>query len=143
MKTRKTDFIILCIGLILIVIGLCLIKISENPEDILRVLPFIFIGLGCGLFGRGMGNIVSKKALKGSPEIAHQLEIEQNDERNIAIANNAKAKAFDMMTFVFGALMVCFALMQIELAATLLLVFTYLLVEGYAIYCRFKIEKIM
>ena len=31
--------------------------------------------------------------------------------------------------------------MQIDLAATLLLVFAYLFVEGYAVYCRFKIEK--
>ena len=47
-------------------------------------------------------------------------------EQNIMIASRAKARAFDMMTFVFGALMVCFALMQIDLAAILLLVFVYL-----------------
>lgn len=40
-----------------------------------------------------------------------------------------------------GTLMVCFALMQIDLAVTLLLVFAYLFMEGYAVYCRFKIEK--
>ena len=62
------------------------------------------------------GNIISRQALKGSPEIARQIEIEQKDERNIAIGNQAKAKGFDMMTFAFGALMICFALMEIELA---------------------------
>lgn len=138
---RKTDIWILCIGLILLAAGLYLIRMDSDPEGILRVLPFVFIGFGCGLFGHGMGNIVSQRALKENPELVRQLEIEQNDERNIMIANGAKARAFDMMTFVFGALMVCFALMQIDLAATLLLVFAYLFVEGYAIYCRFKIEK--
>ena len=90
-----------------------------------------------GCSGRGK----LQRALKRNPEIVCQLEIEQKDERNIMIANGAKARAFDMMTFVFGALMVCFALMQIDLAATLLLVAAYLFVEGYAIYCRSKIEK--
>ena len=44
-------------------------------------------------------------------------------------------------TFVYGALMLCFALMQIDFAAVLLLVFSYLFVEGYAVYCRIQIEK--
>ena len=34
------------------------------------------------------------------------LEIAQKDERNVAIANCAKGKAFDMMTFLFGALFI-------------------------------------
>lgn len=75
--------------------------------------------------------------------MSDEEEIEEKDERYIAIGNQAKAKGFDMMTFDFGALMICFALMEIELAATLLFVFTYLFVEGYAIYYRFKLDKMM
>lgn len=90
-----------------------------------------------------MGSIISRKALKGSPEIARQIEIEKKDERNLMLASRAKAKGFDMMTFAFGALIICFALMGISLAATLLLVFTYLFVEGYAVYCRCKLDKTM
>ena len=140
---KRMDIGILSVGIIMLVVGLYLIWINENPQGIFRVLPFVCIGLGCGMFGHGMGNIISRQALKGSPEIARQIEIEQKDERNIAIGNQAKAKGFDMMTFAFGALMICFALMEIELAATLLLVFTYLFVEGYAIYYRFKLDKMM
>lgn len=40
----------------------------------------------------------------------------------MAIANKAKGKAFDVMTWVFGALMVSFALMGIDMVAVLLLV---------------------
>lgn len=61
---RKTDIWILCIGLILLAAGLYLIRMDSDPEGILRVLPFVFIGFGCGLFGHGMGNIVSQRALK-------------------------------------------------------------------------------
>lgn len=61
----------------------------------------------------------------------------------MAIANKAKGKAFDMMTFVFGALMVSFALMEVDMVAALLLVFTYLFVHGSALYYRFQFDKEM
>lgn len=89
------------------------------------------------------GNAISRKVLKNSPDIARQKEIEKNDERNVMIASRAKAKAFDLMTFVFGALMLSFALMEVDLAAVVLLVAAYLFVVGYSIYCRFKFEKEM
>lgn len=76
-------------------------------------------------------------------KIQKKLEIEKNDERNIAIANRAKGKAFDMMTFVYGALMVSFALMGIDMVAVLLLVFAYLFVHGFALYYRFRFDKEM
>ncbi|HQE70757.1 MAG TPA: hypothetical protein PK071_06530, partial [Atopobiaceae bacterium] len=53
----------------------------------------------------------------------------------------AKGKAFDMMTFVFGALMLSFALMGVDMIAVLLLVFSYLFVHGSALYYRFKFER--
>lgn len=90
-----------------------------------------------------MGNIISERAVRSNPEIQKKLEIEKNDERNIAIANRAKGKAYDMMTFVYGALMVSFALMGIDMIAVLLLVFAYLLVHGFALYYRFKFDKEM
>ena len=92
---KRIDIGILSVGIILLAAGLYLIGINENPQGIFRVLPFVCIGLGCGMFGHGMGNIISRQALKGSPEIARQIEIEQKDERNIAIGNQAKAKGFD------------------------------------------------
>ena len=45
--------------------------------------------------------------------------------------------------FVFGALLLAFALMQVDLTAVLLLVGAYLLVQGYAVYCRIRLEKEM
>ena len=48
-----------------------------------------------------------------------------------------------MMTFVFGALMVSFALMEVDMVAVLLLVFTYLFVHGSALYYRFQFDKEM
>lgn len=47
------------------------------------------------------------------------------------------------MVFVFSALLLVFALMGVEMTALLLLVAAYLLVQGYAVYCRVKLEKEM
>lgn len=140
---NKVNYLLILLGVILAALGLTLIKTTVNPQGMLRALPYVCIGLGSGLFGHGMGEVLCDRALRGSPEIKRNLEIEQQDERNIAIANRAKGRAFDQMTFIFGALMVSFALMGVELAAVLLLVFAYLLVQGFALYYRFKFEREM
>jgi 4-hydroxybenzoate polyprenyltransferase len=61
----------------------------------------------------------------------------------VAIVNRAKSKAYDMMIFVFGALMLAFALMGIDRAAVLLLVSSYLFIIGYSVYYRCKYDKEM
>ncbi|MFU0827437.1 MAG: DUF3796 domain-containing protein [Lachnoclostridium sp.] len=142
MKKNKMDYVTTAIGILILILGLALVK-TADPQGIMKALPYIFIGLGCGIFGHGMGNVISRKALKNSPEIRRQLEIDKNDERNIAIRNAAKSKAYDMMVFVFGALMLSYALMGVDLITVLLLVFAYLFVIFYGIYYRFKYEKEM
>lgn len=140
---NKVNYLLILLGVILAALGLTLIKTTVNPQGMLRALPYVCIGLGSGLFGHGMGEVLCDRALRGSPEIKRALEIVQQDERNIAIADRAKGRAFDQMTFIFGALMMSFALMGVELAAVLLLVFAYLLVQGFALYYRFKFEREM
>lgn len=143
MKSRKIDYIITAIGIILFATGLALLKTLVDPQGIGRTLPYVCIGIGCGLFGHGFGNVLARKALKNSADIQKQIEVDRNDERNITIANRAKAKAYDMMIFVFGALLLSFALMGIDLVAVLLLVAAYLFVLFYGIYYRFKYDKEM
>ena len=90
-----------------------------------------------------MSEVISARAIGQDPDLQKRLEIEKNDERNIAIANRAKGKAFDMMTYIFGALMLSFALMNVDMVPLLLLVFAYLLVHGFSIYYRIQYEKEM
>lgn len=140
---KKAGYVTVMAGIFLLAAGLYLIKIVSDPQGILLTLPYVCIGIGCGLFGHGMGSILSERIMRKHPHIQRQMEIEQKDERNTAIADRAKGKAFDMMTFVFGALMLAFALMSVTLPAVLLLVFAYLFVHGYAIYYRCRYEKEM
>ncbi|MFF2889282.1 DUF6442 family protein [Paenibacillus sp. NPDC057967] len=81
--------------------------------------------------------------MKHNPAAAKQLEIEKKDERNMAIVNRAKAKAYDMMVFVFGALITAWALMDLDLTMVLLLVCAYLFILGYGTDYRFKRFKEM
>ena len=141
MKKNIRDYILVVVGLVLLVAGLALLKVVAEPQGIMLILPYICIGVGCGIFGHGMGSILSKKALKNHPEARKQMEIEEKDERNLTILNQSKARAYDMMVFVFGALMIAFALMNVEWKVILLLVFAYLFVVGYGIFYRCKLEK--
>ena len=138
MKGYKTWLVALvsAVGLLII-----LLSLGQSGSD--SPWPYLCIGIGAGLFGQGTGELVSRRALRSSPEIRKQLEIAQKDERNVAIANRAKGKAYDMMTYAFGALIVSFALMRVEMAAVLMLVVVYLGVQGCTLYWRFRYEKEM
>ena len=129
------------LGLVLLAAGLYLAKTIEDPQGIMRALPYVFIGIGCGLFGQGVAGVIERYVYKKYPERQKQKEIEVNDERNREISTRAKAKAYDAMVFVFGALMISFALMNVDVAVVLLLVFAYLFVVGIGIYYLVKFEK--
>lgn len=143
MKRNGYNYAIITIGLILLGVGLYLVKSTTEPQGIMRAMPYICIGIGCGSFGHGMGNVISNKAIKSNLQVAKQIEIDVNDERNISIRDKSKAKAYDMMIFIFGALMLSFALMGVDMMAILLFVFAYLFVVGYGVYYRFKYDKEM
>ncbi|MDD3429063.1 MAG: DUF6442 family protein [Oscillospiraceae bacterium] len=143
MKRDKIDYVITAVGAVVLAVGLLLVKTDADAHGFMQSLPYLCIGIGCGVFGHGMGNVIARRAVKNHPYMQKKMEIEQKDERNLAIANRAKAKAYDLMTGVFGALLVAFAFMNIDLTALLLLVFAYLLVHGYGIYYQCKYEKEM
>lgn len=136
--SRETRYYLLTgLGALFFIIG-C---VSLVMYSVSQVVPYLCIGVGCGAFGHGVGEIATNRALKKDPQLRKQIEIEKQDERNIAITNQAKAKAYDMMLYVFGALMIVFALMNKTMTATLLLVGAYLLVVGVFIFYMNKYQK--
>ena len=143
MNKKLINYFSAIIGVILLACGLILIKLIHTPQGILTTLPYICVGIGCGMFGHGTGNIINSRIMYNNPDMKKQMEIEQKDERNIAIQNRAKAKAYDMMIFVFGALMISLALMNADMMVILILVTSYLFVVGYNVYCRIKYDKEM
>ena len=57
-----------------------------------RAVPFLCLGVGCGLFGGGTGELLAVQAMKKHPELQKQNEIAERDERNVAIGNAAKPR---------------------------------------------------
>ena len=143
MKKVGLSYFITTLGVVLLAGGLIILKTVGELQGIMQALPYVMIGLGCGIFGHGMGDIIGRASMKNHPELAQQDEINKTDERNVTIANRAKAKAYDAMLFIFGALMVALALMNVDLIVVLLLVFAYLFVAGIGIYYRCKYDKEM
>jgi drug/metabolite transporter (DMT)-like permease len=143
MKKNNSIYYFTVVALVLLVGGIYFIKTNDNPQGLQRVLPYICFGLGCSFFGHGMGEILTRLAIKNNPIAAKQLEIDKKDERNLAIANQAKAKAYDMMVIVFGALILAFSLMDIDLIMLLPLVIAYMFFLGYNSYYRVKFYKEM
>lgn len=137
------NYVMIVVGLVLLVGGLVLLKVVDEPQGLMLTLPYICVGLGCGMFGGGMGNLIGSRVLESNTKAKKLKEIEEKDERNRMIASQAKARAYDMMVFVFGALMFSFALMNIELRAILLLVVAYLFVIGVGVYYRYKLDAEM
>lgn len=137
---RSTAICLALLGPALVALGVALIKTGTMPAA-LTALPYLCVGVGCGAFGHGAGELLRLRALKSDPQLARQFEIEQKDERNQALSNMAKAKAYDQMVFVFGALQLAFALMQVPLAPLLLLVAAYLFVVFTGVYYRCKFDK--
>ena len=141
MKRNTLQTILGILGLALLALGLYLVKTTNATEGILLTLPYVFVGIGSGLFGQGVAGVIERYVYKKHPDMQKQKEIEVNDERNREISNRAKAKGYDTMVFVFGALMISFALMNVDLLVVLLVVFSYLFVVGSGVYYRVKFEK--
>lgn len=104
MKNKK-NLICLLGGLVLWLSGFWLVRRSGISWETLRALPYLMIGIGCGLFGYGVGEMVNRRVLDSNPTLAKEQEIAQKDERNVALANRAKAKAYDLMTYMMAALL--------------------------------------
>ena len=143
MKRKVLESLLAAGGVLLMAAGLLLLRAFPEAEGAARVAPYLMVGLGSGMFGHGMGGIISRRALKGAPDVQKALEIERTDERNVMIGNAAKGKAFDLMTYLYGALTFSFAMMDIGIAPVLLLVAAHLFVHGYAVYWRIRLEKEM
>lgn len=143
MKKKTINWLMIIGGLILVAVGIFIIKTQLETDGIMSTLPYICIGVGCGAFGHGLGNWMADKAVENAPDEAKRIEIETKDERNVMIANQAKAKAYDSMVFIFGDLMIVLALLNIDMVVILMLVSCYLLVVGISIYYRIKYEKEM
>ncbi len=135
--------ILAAIGLIILCVGVVILLVPQRPEGILKTVPYICIGIGSGILGGNLGTVFSNRAMLRNPQAGRQMEIEKKDERNKAIGYKAKARVYDLMIHVYAAIILAFALMQVELFVTLTLVAIYLFYVFANVYYLSKYNKEM
>jgi len=140
MEKNKRSYIFILAGALLAVMGIFL---GEYSQGIILVLLNICIGLGAILLGHGITNIMIEKAIKNKPNIKEQIEIDENDERNIMITNRVKAKTYDMLILIFPGLTAFLGLMGVDLIVILVFVLAFIFSLIYGLYYRFKYNKEM
>lgn len=131
------------LGFVMLIAGIMLAIFMPNAQGFMLTLPYILVGVGAGIFGGNLGTAIKNQHLKKDPKAYKQIEINTKDERNIAINNRAKAKAYDIMLIAFSALILAFALMQVELYVVLALVGVYLFVVSSMVFYIYKYHKEM
>lgn len=131
------------LGVVLVALGLYIYQKTVGMDKTVVVIPYIFIAIGCGIFGHFTGNLIQHYSTKGNEELKRQIEIEKNDERNVLIAEKSKAKAYDLMIYLFAAMLIIFSLMGADKLQILVLVAIYLSLQIYALYWKSKFESRM
>jgi len=130
-------------GFVMMIAGFVLAVSLPDAQGIMLALPYVCIGVGAGIFGGNLGAAISNQLLKKHPNLAKQKEIGTKDERNIAIGDKAKAKAFDLTLIAYSALILAFAAMQVDMYVILAFVATYLFVIFSKVYYLNKYHKEM
>lgn len=131
------------LGLALVVLGIIGHRHGANTEKAVDAMYYLLIGMGCGVFGHFTGNIIGYFSTKDNEALRRQIEIEKNDERNIAIAEKAKSKAYDLMIYLFAAMLIMFSLMGVDKLQIVIIVAVYLSIQLYGLYWRATFEKEM
>lgn len=131
------------LGVVLVALGLFIYQKTLGMDKTVVVIPYIFIAIGCGILGHFTGNLIQYYSTKGNEELKRQIEIEKNDERNVLIAEKSKAKAYDLMIYLFAAMLIIFSLMGADKLQLVVLVAIYLSLQIYALYWKSKFESRM
>ncbi len=97
---NKQKFIVLITAILTSIFGFVAMIIFKDLEGVYRVIPYVMIGVGCGISGGIGGELLSSRVKKKNPELAEMISIEQNDERNIMIKHKAKSKVLDAIIWL-------------------------------------------
>lgn len=142
-KRNWANYIFAAIGFLLFSAGIVLVLLFSNAQGIMKVLPFLCIGIGAGLGGASVGSIIRYRQMQKDPQLAKRIEVDTKDERNIAIANRAKAVAYDCTLVLFALLVIFLSLAQVKTYVTLVVVGVYLLIVFLQIFFLVKYHKEM
>ncbi|WP_052356510.1 hypothetical protein [Faecalimicrobium dakarense] len=100
MISKKTNLLLLLLGIFLFLIGLYLIYFVDGGDEFSRLLTLI-IALGGGLIGGSTARWYRIKRIEKIPNKSKEIEIEYNDERNTLIRYKAKSISGEITNWIF------------------------------------------
>lgn len=130
--------------IITLILGVCFIGASFffKGEEV-KAVSGILIGVGAGLFGMSIANLIMKRLEQNKPEIIKQNEIEFKDERNTLIRNKSKAKAADITQWFIMGIAYLTILISTPIWVTLIVVAVFLIYHLLGVYFMNKYQKEM
>lgn len=132
MKINKKKLVFYIVG---IVAGIALVLTGVLLRDrAAKEVVGICAGLGTGVFGMFVSNLITMLIETKNPEAVRIKKIAVNDERNAAIRDKAGARANRALSVVLPVVTMIFALMNVELAVTLIMCGVILLQAFVSIY---------
>ncbi|MGG6313565.1 hypothetical protein [Paenibacillus macerans] len=129
--------VLLLLGMIVLAVGLA------GISGMTRTWAGLCTGVGAGLIGMNVANLIIGAYYRNHPEVQKQSDIEAKDERNVTITNKAKAKAFDLTLKVLIIVPFLLILADSPLWMTLAAVGVYLFGFGAQIYFMMRYGKEM
>ncbi len=143
MKDKKSGkyFFFSLLGLFIFAGGLLSVMLYPDRTGMYEVIPYLCVGIGTGIFGGNLGTAISNKITAGSPAALNQAESREKENRHHLIGDMAKARAYDLMLYVFPAILFVFTIMQVNMYIILTLVAVYLMNALSMIYFANKYHK--
>lgn len=127
-----------------LITGICCIIASLffKSEEV-KLISGLLIGIGAGLSGMSVANLVMKHLERKNPELEKQAEIEYKDERNTMIRNRAKAKAGNITQWLIMGIAYITIIVSTPLWVTLTVIVVFLIYNAIVIYLMNKYQKEM
>lgn len=141
MNTKKKGYLLSVLGIALIFTALYFFINFRSTENSLFNLTYILLGIGSGIFGHGLGELII--VYSKNQNLRKSINIQKNDERTIVINNLSKAKAYDVMIYIFSALIMIMAFMNINPVAVIISVSAYLFIIFTNVFYKIKYNKEM
>ncbi|MFD1773810.1 hypothetical protein [Paenibacillus rhizophilus] len=111
--------------------------------EMTRNVSGVCLGLGAGLSGMGIANLIMIRYYAKRPSLKKQQDIEAGDERSASINNLSKAKAFDITLRAMMILPFVLVLADSPLWLTLAVVAFYVFSYSIRYYYIVKYSKVM
>jgi len=146
-KVTKTIITMMITGMFFLIATTALFILRAFHDElphIMHILPFALLGVGVGLFFGGLA-MVTTLAIKHGDDFtfAKELDIESNDERNIAISRRAGAAVQHWMLWINFALLIFFAVMQVQLLVIMVFLGVHVFTMLLRLYYKVKFYKEM